>query len=109
MSFEFLKTDAGEGIGVIRALFGSGYGEVFYQLFAHANRSAPGPPASVGGGEGFVQIELHGVDAEIAGSGLAHNGIHVGTVAEDEAALVVDNVRHLFDVFFEQSQGIGIG
>ena len=37
------------------------------------------------------------------------NGIHVGTIAIDKAALGMDDITDLLDVVFKQPQGVGIG
>ena len=42
--------------------------------------------ASVRGGERLVQVDVHGVDAEVARFRLAHDGVQVGSVAVEEAA-----------------------
>jgi hypothetical protein len=36
--------------------------------------------------EGLVEVDVHGVDAKVAGAHLADDGVEIGAVAIDEAA-----------------------
>src|SRR3954469_16574165 len=38
------------------------------QILAHSHRSRAGTAAAMRGGEGLVQVEVHDVDADVAGS-----------------------------------------
>ena len=61
------------------------------------------------GGEGLVQIVVHHVEAEIAGSRDAGQRVHVGAVAIDETAALVHQPHDLADVLLEQPKRIRIG
>ena len=58
-------------------------------MLANGNRAAAGAAAAVRAGEGLVDVVMHHVDAEVAGPGDAEDGVHVGAVEIDQAA-----VRH---------------
>ena len=73
------------------------------------HRSGTRPTAAVRGGEGLVQVDVHGVDAEIAGPHLADDGIEVGAVGVEERAGRVHGFRDRHHVALEQAAGIGVG
>ncbi len=73
------------------------------------DRAAARAAAAVRGGEGLVQIEVHDVDAEVAGAGLADERVHVGAVHVEQRALGVEDVGDLVDVGFEDADGAGVG
>ena len=56
-----------------------------------------------------MQIQVHDVDAKIAGPRHSHQRIHIGAVHVNQAASGVDNIRNPADFRFESSQRIGIG
>jgi hypothetical protein len=56
-----------------------------------------------------VQVEVQHVHPEVTDVDDAHDGVHVGAVAVDQAALGMNDVGHLTDVVFEQPQGVGVG
>ena len=56
-----------------------------------------------------MQIDVHSVDAQVAGPHLADDGVEVGAVAVEVAAGLVQGVRDLDDVPLEQAAGIGVG
>ena len=60
-------------------------------------------------GEGLVQIIMHHVEAEIAGTRDAGERVHVGAVAVDEPAASVHQPDDLFDVLLEQAERVRIG
>ena len=57
----------------------------------------------------FMQVEVHDVDAEIAGACDADERVHIGAVHVDEAAFVVHDAADLANVFFEDADGVGVG
>ena len=59
--------------------------------------------------EGLVQVDVHGVDAEIAGPHLADDGVEVGAVAVEIGAGGVHGVGDLDHVALEQAAGVGVG
>ena len=60
-------------------------------------------------GERLVQIEVHHVDAEIAGTRDAHQRVHVGAIHVEHGALRVQDLGHVDDVLFEHAERVGIG
>ncbi len=56
-----------------------------------------------------MQVEVHDVGAEIAGTHLAHQGVHVGAVHVHQRALGMQHVGNLMDLLLEDAQGVGIG
>ena len=67
------------------------------------------PAAAMGGRESLVQIEMHGVDAKIAGPDLADDGVEIGPVAIEVGADFVHRTGDLQDLVLEQPAGAGIG
>ena len=60
-------------------------------------------------GEGLVQVQVHHVGAEVAGTHLADQRVHVGAVHVEQRALGVQHVGNLVDLLLEDAQRIGIG
>ena len=58
------------------------------------------------GGEGLVQVEVHDVDAEVAGPGDAEDGVEVRAVVVDQPARLVDGRDDLLDVLVPQPEGV---
>ena len=56
-----------------------------------------------------MQVDVHGVDAEIARPHLADDGVEVGAVAVEVGAGLVHGVGDLDDVALEQAAGVGVG
>ena len=52
---------------------------------------------------------MHHVDAEVAGTRLADQGVHVGAIHVEERAFGVKNVGDLVDLAFEHADGGRIG
>ena len=61
------------------------------------------------GREGLVQVQVHHIHAEIPGTGLAHQGVHVGAVHIEQGALGVKNVGDLMNLALENADGAGVG
>ena len=59
--------------------------------------------------EGLVQVDVHGVDAEIAGPHLADDGVEVGAVRIEIGAGRVHRLGDRHDVALEQAAGVGVG
>ena len=66
-------------------------GEVGPQKVLAAHRAGAGTAASVGGGEGLVQIQMDYVEAHISGPDHAHNGVEIGPIVVTQAAGIVDD------------------
>ncbi len=90
---------------------GDGYrrGQEGFELLFHGNGTGPGPAATVRSREGLVQIQVHHVDTEVAGTDFANQGIHVGAVHVKQAALGMHDLGNLVDLLLEHSQRVGIG
>ena len=65
--------------------------------------------SAVWGRESLVQVEVHHVGAEITGTHLADQSVHVGAVHVEQRALGVQQVGDLVDLLLEDAQGVGIG
>ena len=73
------------------------------------HRAGARAAAAVRGREGLVQVDVHGVDAEIAGPHAPDDGVEVGAVAIEVAARPVHRVGDVDDVVLEQAAGVGVG
>ncbi len=73
------------------------------------HRTRAGTAAAVRSGEGLVQVHVHHVEAHVAGSGLAENGVEVGAVVVEQAAGRMDDGGDFGDVPLEHAQRRGIG
>jgi hypothetical protein len=89
-----------------RAVKGSGRRA---QRFGQHHRARTRPAAAVRRGEGLVQVDVHGIDAKVAGTHLADDGVEIGAVAIDIAARRMDRVGDRLHVALEQAAGVGIG
>ena len=56
-----------------------------------------------------MQVQVHHVDAEVAGPGLADQRVHVGAVHVEQRALGVQNVGDLVNLAFEDAERGGVG
>ena len=56
-----------------------------------------------------MQVDVHGVDAEIARPRLAHDGVEVRAVAVEIRARIVDRLGDLDDLVLEQPAGVRVG
>jgi hypothetical protein len=75
----------------------------------YADRSRAGSAAAMGRREGLVQIVMHDVEAEIAGTHDADNGVHVGAVSVDQPAASVHKLHDLPDMLLEKAERVRIG
>ena len=60
-------------------------------------------------GERLVQVEVHDVHAEIAGTRFADERVHVGAVHVEQATLGVKNFGDVVDLVFEYAQRVRVG
>ena len=107
----FGASEAVGGRGLIIARIGHDdmrVGEVIDQFLADHDRTAAGTSAAVGGGEGFVEVVVHDVNAALAGLEHAKQGVHVGAVAIDQTASFVDNADDFGGVLVEQAERVGV-
>ena len=80
------------GLGVHRVR-----GQVRREVLAHADRADARAAAAVRDAERLVQVEVRDVAAELAGPGVAEQGVEVGAVDVDLAAGVVHDLAQLGD------------
>ena len=83
--------------------------QVGHQILHHAHRADAGAAAAVGDAECFVEIEVAHVPTEGARRGDAHQGIHIGTVDIDAAAVAMDDLAEFADLRLKHAMGAGIG
>ncbi len=80
---------------------------------ASASDSTTGPgtrtAAAMGRREGLVQVDVHGVDAEVARPHPADDGVEIGAVAVEVGARLVHGLGDLDDLALEQPAGVGVG
>ena len=74
--------EAERAVGVLRD---DGRGKKWLQDFFARHRPGARTAAAVRRGEGLVQVQVHDVDAEIAGARLAAERIHVGAIHVEQA------------------------
>ncbi len=67
-------------------------------MLLHRHRTAARTAAAVRRGERLVQVQVHHVDAEIAGPRNAHQRVHVRAIHVHQRALGVQDLRRLDDV-----------
>ena len=95
--------------GGVRAPPEDGFGQERLQMRLQADRAATGAAAAVGGAERLVEVQVHAVEAVIAGAGGSDHRVHVRAVAEHLAARVVDHGADPLDVRLEEAEGRGVG
>ena len=76
---------------------------------AQHHRPRARPAAAVRGGKGLVQVDVHGVDAQVRWPHLADDGVEVGPVAIEVGARRMGHARDLDHVALEEAAGIGVG
>ena len=86
-----------------------GHRQEWLEMLFHGDRTASGTAAAVGRGERLVQVEVHHVHAEIAGTRDTHQRVHVGAIHIQQRAFRVQDFRRLDDARFEDTQRVGIG
>ena len=59
--------------------------------------------------EGLVQVDVHRVDAEVAGPNLADDRVEIRSVAIDERPRGMDRVGDRLHLRFEQAASVGVG
>ena len=79
------------------------------QARAHAHRARTRTAAAMRRGEGLVQVHVDDVEAHVTRTHLAENGVEVGAVVVQQAARVVDDLRHFLDAPLEHAAGGRIG
>ncbi len=78
-------------------------------MLLHRHRTTARSAAAVGRGKSLVQIQVHHVHAEIAGTRDAHQRVHVGAIHVEQRAFAMQRFGRLDDARFENAQRVGIG
>ena len=86
-----------------------GTGAIGRELLREDHRAGPGAAAAMGRREGLVEVDVHGVDAEIARLHLADDGVEVGAVGIEIGAGFVHRLGDGDHVALEQPAGVGVG
>ena len=73
------------------------------------HRTRAGTAAAVRRRKRLVQVQVHHVDAEVAGAHFADQRVHVGAVHVEQRALGVQNVGDLVDLVFEDAERGRVG
>ena len=58
--------------------------------------------------EGLVEVDVHDVEAHVAGSGDAEHRVEVGAVVVEQGACLVDHLGDGRDVFLEHADRVGV-
>ena len=93
---------------LVSRFYEDGPREEWCQMFGDADRAHTGAAAAVGDAEGFVQVEVADIGADVAGSAQADLRVHVGAVHVDQAAVVVDDLAYFLDAFLEDAMSGGV-
>src|SRR5690242_20175830 len=59
--------------------------------------------------EGLVQVDVHYIEANLAGLNDTQNGVKVRAVTVHQAARLVNDLGHFQQILVKQTQGIGVG
>ena len=78
-------------------------------MLLHGHRTAARSAAAMRRRERLVQVQVHHIDAEIAGPRDADQRVHVGAVHVDHGALCVQNLGRVDDVLLEHAERVRIG
>lgn len=70
---------------------------------------APGPPPPWGGGKGFVQVQVHHVESHVSRTGIAEDGVGIGSVVVKQSPCLMDDAGNLQNVSVEQTERRRIG
>ena len=84
-------------------------GQEVRQMRGHTDRAHTRSAAAVRDGEGLVQVEVHQVEAQVAGTDDAEQGVQICAVAVHQAAAAVNQLDHLFDVLIEETERVRVG
>ena len=84
-------------------------GQEFLQALAHAHGTAAGAAAAMRRRERLVQVDVHDVEAHVAGTRDTQHRVEVGSVVVHQAAGLVYKTGNLGDVLLEHAHGVGVG
>ena len=79
------------------------------ETLANANRTTTRTASAMRGGEGFVEIDVHDIEAHIARTTYAKHRVEVGTIVVHECATIVDELGNLRYLALEESEGVRVG
>ena len=79
------------------------------ESFGQHNGAGPRATPAMRRGEGFVQINVHRIHAQIPRADTADNRVEVRAIAIDIAARRVDRVGNALQIPLKQAAGVGIG
>ena len=99
----------GQPVKVATVRANHGNGQERQQPLADAHRPGAGAAATVGGGEGLVQVHVDHIEAHIAGAHPSEYGVEIGAVVVQQPAGPVHPVGDFLDTALEHSQGGGVG
>ena len=83
--------------------------QVGHQLLHHADGTRAGPSPAVRRRERLVRVDVHDVEAHVAGAASAEDRVEVRAVVVHEPADAVDDPRDLLDLLFEQTERVRVG
>ena len=89
-------------------IIGRDEGETVLQAFAHADGTGSGTSAAMRRGERLVQVDVHHVEAHIAGATRSEHRVEVRSVVVHQAAAAVDELGNLRDACLEEAQRVGV-
>ena len=84
-------------------------GQERLQMRLAGDGAGAGTASAVRSGKSLVQVEVHHVHAEVAGARLGDEGVHVGSVHVEQAALAMEDLGDLRDLLVEDAEGVGVG
>src|SRR5712691_11732628 len=88
------------------ALRNDGDREIFREPPRRADRAGAGTPSAVRRRERLVKVQVDDVETHVSGPRLAEEGVHVRPVIIHQASGVVDRLRYLDDLPFEEAEGV---
>ncbi len=84
-------------------------GQEIGQFLRDTHRTRAWSTASVRGGKGLVQVEMHQVKAQVAGADDPEQGVQVGPVSVDQPAAGVDNLDDFFEMLIKKPERVRVG
>ncbi len=78
------------------------------QSFGEHDWTCTGTTATMRCRERLVQIDVHGVNAEVSRAYTAHNGVEVRAIAVEIPANIMESVGNLLNVFFKETTRVRV-
>ena len=78
------------------------------KCFRENHGARPRPAAAVRGAERLVQIDVHGINAEVTRADAAHDCVEIRAVTIDETTSLMHRIRDRLKVAFKQTTCIGV-